>query len=54
MTLPISLYFLEMAVMCHAVYLNVKYRGGGYEPLPTTLPANHSNLNNLTSLLGGV
>lgn len=31
---------LAMAVMTHAVHLNVSYRGGGREPFPRPLPAN--------------
>lgn len=46
-----------MAVMSHAVYLNVKYWGGGREPFPCTLPVNGSDHNNLIKsghiLLGG-
>lgn len=38
-----------MAVMSHAVHLNVKYEGGGHEPFPAKLLANGSYLNNLSS-----
>lgn len=46
-----SLSFLLMAAVSHAVHLNVKYRGGGHEPFPSTLPANGSHLNNLPRLV---